>query len=51
MEDYIYYAIQKLNYTVETYVENYVKKIKSENKDEEFFKKIIEEKRKEEDEM
>lgn len=43
MKNY-FFILQDFNYTCEKYIINYLEKIKREKKDEEFFKKIIEEK-------
>lgn len=51
MNDFLLYFIQKINSLLEKNVITYIEKIRKEQKNEEFFRKIIEEKRKKENEM
>lgn len=51
MNDFLLYFIQKMNSLLEKNVITYIEKIRKEQDNEEFFRNIIEEKRKKEDEM
>lgn len=51
MNDFLLYFIQKMNSLLEKNVIIYIEKIRKEQYNEEFFRNIIEEKRKKENEM
>lgn len=51
MNNFLLYLIQKINSLLEKNVITYIEKIRKEQNNEEFFRKIIEEKRKKENEM
>lgn len=51
MNDFLLYFIQKINSILEKSVITYIEKMRKERENEKFFEKIIEEKRKEENEM
>ena len=51
MNDFLLYFIQKMNSLLEKNVITYIEKIRKEQDNEEFFRNIIKEKRKKENEM
>lgn len=51
MNDFLLYFLQKMNSLLEKNVITYIEKIRKEQDNEKFFRNIIEEKRKKEDEM